>query len=348
MQFEMVMLRAVPTDVAAGARRSTRQATSPHSHWKDKIRMSKRFFMTNAPLSLFAVGVLGLWAVSLPGCDTDTSNVHAQGASAALADDGAEHDYAADQHGHTGHDHGDDADDADEKTFVGDAYPLNTCPVSGQPLDSMGGPVSYVHEGREIKFCCAGCDERFEADPAAHLAAIDEQIIEQQKEHSPLQNCPISGAELGSMGEPVDYVWHNRLVRFCCAGCIDDFEHAAEAHVAKLDEAAIEAQRDDYPLDVCVVSNEPLDAWGEPIDVVVADRLVRMCCEGCVEDLEAYPARVLAALDRGEPLETAGHDHEHGHGHGGHDHGHDHGHEDHHQDHADAGAHGGGCCDHGH
>ena len=285
--------------------------------------MSKRF-MIHAPLSLFAIGVIGLWAVSLPGCDTDTSHVHAQGASAAQADD--EHDHAVHRYDeHAGHDHGahaSDADGADEKAFVGDAYPLNTCPVSGRPLDSMGGAVSYIHEGREIKFCCAGCDEQFEADPAAHLAAIDEQIIEQQKEHYPLQSCPISGAELGSMGEPVDSVWNNRLVRFCCPSCIEDFEREPQKHLEKLNAAVIAEQTDKYPLDVCVVSNEPLDAWGEPIEVVIANRLVRTCCEGCVEDLEAYPARVLAALDRGEPLENAGHDHEHGQGDGGHDHGH--------------------------
>ena len=275
-------------------------------------------------LPLLATGVMGLWAISLTACTDHGQAGQDHNANTHDQAEQAEHNH------HTG------SDDTSELAFVGDPYPLDTCPVTGQPLDSMGGPVSYVHEGREIKFCCAGCDSTFEADPAKYLAEIDERIIAQQAEHYPLEVCLVSGEELGSMGEPVDYVWHNRLVRFCCAGCIGDFEQAAEAHVAKLDEAVIAQQGEDYPLEVCVVSNEPLDAWGEPIEVVVANRLVRTCCEGCVDDLHAHPAKVLAALDRGEPLEGGGHDHAHGHS--DHDHGHQHDQEheanrDHHHDH---------------
>src|SRR5690349_18147129 len=36
-------------------------------------------------------------------------------------------------------------------------YVLKTCIISGDKLGEMGKPVVYVHEGREIKFCCKDC-----------------------------------------------------------------------------------------------------------------------------------------------------------------------------------------------
>ena len=39
------------------------------------------------------------------------------------------------------------------------AYPLDTCIVADKKLGSMGKPYVFVHEKRQIKFCCIGCDE---------------------------------------------------------------------------------------------------------------------------------------------------------------------------------------------
>jgi len=54
-----------------------------------------------------------------------------------------------------------------------DGYPLQTCVVSGEPLDSMGGPVAITYEGQAVKFCCSGCEGDFRAEPAKFLAKID-------------------------------------------------------------------------------------------------------------------------------------------------------------------------------
>jgi len=57
-------------------------------------------------------------------------------------------------------------------TGNGSAYPLETCVVTGAPLGSMGEPVVYVHEGLEVRFCCAGCVSTFEADPEKYLPKL--------------------------------------------------------------------------------------------------------------------------------------------------------------------------------
>ncbi len=53
------------------------------------------------------------------------------------------------------------------------AYLLDACIVSGEKLDSMGEPVSYVHNGQEVKFCCKGCQGAFKKDPNKYLARLE-------------------------------------------------------------------------------------------------------------------------------------------------------------------------------
>lgn len=58
------------------------------------------------------------------------------------------------------------------------AYPLDTCVVSGEALDSMGAPFVYTHkeEGkpdREIRFCCKSCLKKFNKEPAKYLSKLD-------------------------------------------------------------------------------------------------------------------------------------------------------------------------------
>lgn len=54
------------------------------------------------------------------------------------------------------------------------AYPLDTCVISGRKLDSMGGPYIHTHEGTEVRFCCDGCLPAFNRDPEKHLQKIEE------------------------------------------------------------------------------------------------------------------------------------------------------------------------------
>lgn len=51
-------------------------------------------------------------------------------------------------------------------------YPLDTCIVSDNKLGSMGRPVTKVHQGQEVKFCCAPCVEEFDENPAKYLAKL--------------------------------------------------------------------------------------------------------------------------------------------------------------------------------
>ena len=92
---------------------------------------------------------------------------------------------------------------------------------------------------------------------------------------------------------------NNRLVRFCCTNCPSAFEANPAKYLAKLDEAVIAKQTTAYPFEVGAVSGEKLGGHGDVINMVVANRLVKLCCEGCIDKVNANPAKFIAMLDSG-------------------------------------------------
>ena len=116
-------------------------------------------------------------------------------------------------------------------------YPLEACPVTGQPLGSMGEPLEVLAGHRLVKLCCAGCRGELDADPAAAVEKVDEAIIAAQKPDYAVETCPVTGAELGSMGEPVDRVVGGTLVRLCCPGCDAKLAANPAKYLQQLEEA---------------------------------------------------------------------------------------------------------------
>lgn len=116
-------------------------------------------------------------------------------------------------------------------------YPLDTCPISKDKLGGdMGEPVKLVYRNRLIEVCCSGCTKKALQTGAEILPKLDAAVIEKQKATYPLKTCVVSGDDLGET--PVDYVIGTRLVRFCCADCVNDFKKDPTKFLGKLDAAA--------------------------------------------------------------------------------------------------------------
>jgi len=180
---------------------------------------------------------------------------------------------------------------------TGDPYTLDTCAVSGKALGSMGDPIVLDHDGREIKLCCGGCEDPFKKDSAKYIAAVDAKMIAQQDDNYPIDTCLISGKALDSKGDPVDLIVANRHVKLCCAGCVKPASADPAGTIAKLDEAVIAAQSADYKYKNCPTSGKAIDSKGEPVNLVVANRLVKLCCAGCDKPVIADPAAAFKKLD---------------------------------------------------
>lgn len=172
-------------------------------------------------------------------------------------------------------------------------YPIGTCIVTGERLEADA--LNHVHNNRLVRLANADAVAAFMADPKKHLDLLDKRIVESQLPDYPMDKCPVGGP-LGSMGEPVNFIYMNRLVRFCCAPCEASLVNEPGKYLAKLDAAYAEKQRANYAIDTCVVTGAKLGSMGEPAEVVAGTTLVRLCCESCLPKFRANPAEYLAKL----------------------------------------------------
>lgn len=176
-----------------------------------------------------------------------------------------------------------------------DPYTLSVDPV-GDSLVDVAKPVMVVHDGRQLLFASEKNVSTFKKDAKKYLDQVDALIIKQQSESYPLDTCVVSAGKLGEMGKPIEKVIGNRLVKFCCAGCISKVEKTPTPYFAKIDQAVIASQTKDYPLTTCIVSGEKLGEMGKPIEKVVGTQLVKFCCSGCIGQFNRNPAHYLAKL----------------------------------------------------
>lgn len=68
----------------------------------------------------------------------------------------------------------------------------------------------------------------------------------------------------------------------------------AETKLSAEDQALVDAQK------ICPVGKQELGSMGTPIKVMLGDRPVFVCCEGCREPLLAEPDKYLANLTAAE------------------------------------------------
>ncbi len=192
-------------------------------------------------------------------------------------------------------------------------YPTTTCLVSGRTLGEHA--TTTMHEGTLVKLCCNGCKETFTENPAPYLRRLAtakcasfgnialgsdtwtaEQtaaFVAEQAATYPLTTCPISGKLLED-GKAVNLVLEDTLVRVCCKECVDEAKSRATEIVTKVQSAAFTAQKSDYPLDVCVVTNKPL---GErAATTMVGTVLVRTCTTNCASHIAENRSAIVAQI----------------------------------------------------
>lgn len=117
------------------------------------------------------------------------------------------------------------------------SYPLTTDPSTGEKLGDKA--IDHVYGTRLVRLASQGSIPAFEKDPKTAMAKVDTALIDAQRPAYPLKTCVVSGEAFGGeMGEPVDYLYGTRLVRFCCKMCIAKFEKDPAASLGKIDAAS--------------------------------------------------------------------------------------------------------------
>jgi hypothetical protein len=77
---------------------------------------------------------------------------------------------------------------------------------------------------------------------------------------------------------------------------------AAKPAAAPTDAEIIARARASYPLKTCLVADEALGSMGDAVGYIhraagQPDRVVFVCCEGCIDDFKADPAKFLKKVD---------------------------------------------------
>ena len=52
------------------------------------------------------------------------------------------------------------------------ALAQKVCPVSDEPLGSMGTPPKVTIDGQDVFLCCEGCEEELKSNPDEYLAKL--------------------------------------------------------------------------------------------------------------------------------------------------------------------------------
>jgi hypothetical protein len=184
-------------------------------------------------------------------------------------------------------------------TFGGDAYPLETCPVSGEKLGKdavtavLSGMTDKKLDGTQMKFCCAKCEASFKADPSKFMPKVEEEIAKAAAPYA-LGTCLVMSDE-GVDADAKTVVYHNRVYKLCCKKCVSRF-NADPSKYEKAYEAAIVAkQKATYKATKCPISGA--DITPDSTDVVVGGRLVRTCCPKCAVKVKADPKTSVAKVD---------------------------------------------------
>ncbi len=117
-------------------------------------------------------------------------------------------------------------------------YPFSTSVVSGQKLGGKDQVVKLVQDGYEVKLANQAEAAEFKRNPAGYLAKIAEAY--KTAKPCPFKVCPV-------MGDPLDadaysFVYEGREFKFCCDGCMDDFEKDPAKFVKMWDDAQAAAQ----------------------------------------------------------------------------------------------------------
>lgn len=115
-----------------------------------------------------------------------------------------------------------------------------------------------------------------------------------------LATCAASWRPLDVKGTRTTAVVDGQELKFCCGGCADIVAKEPAKWLEKVNAAHADQQRALYPMTTCVISGESLlDDEGKDTatEVVVQNRLFRVCCGGCAKKVKADPGKFAALLD---------------------------------------------------
>lgn len=101
-------------------------------------------------------------------------------------------------------------------SVTGNASGDSVCFVSHEKIEGEG--ITYNYLGKEVTFCCEGCEKSFKKNPAKFIEAGG-------------LTCPICGHDDAS--KEMSTVYNDTKYYFCAESCKEAFEKNPEEHLSK-------------------------------------------------------------------------------------------------------------------
>jgi len=108
------------------------------------------------------------------------------------------------------------------------------CPVTDARLGTMGPPVAVDTNGQKVWTCCDACLPQIKTNPVKFLTKLTKLVPRSATPAAPQTNCPVTGAKLGSMGDPVSIEVEGRTIQTCCAACPPKIKADPKRYLARL------------------------------------------------------------------------------------------------------------------
>ena len=112
-------------------------------------------------------------------------------------------------------------------------YPFSTSVVSGLALGDQDHMVKFIQNGYQIKLASQAEADTFKQNPGVYLAKIADAY--KTAKPCPFTVCPVMGDALDA--DSYSFVYEGRQFKFCCDGCMDDFEKDPAKFVKMWDDA---------------------------------------------------------------------------------------------------------------
>lgn len=160
-------------------------------------------------------------------------------------------------------------------------YAMPNCPIMDEPVNFS---ASTPTEQGPVYFCCAGCIDKYKADPAKYAKKVEAQRKVLADRPKVQVKCPLSG-------DPVDpkiSIKHDgRELYFCCKGCAGKFEKNSDKYKTAL------ANSYSYQT-TCPVLGNPINP--EALTVLPTGETIYYCCMECdkklLSNLEEYAPKL--------------------------------------------------------
>lgn len=116
----------------------------------------------------------------------------------------------------------------------------------------------------------------------------------------PLKVDVMTGAALPA--SPVVEEIDGREVQFADQKSVDAFKAGGEASHKKMDDLVVAAEKPNYKLQTCPVSDEKLGEMGKPIVYVdrATNRMIELCCNSCLKKVKKDATEALKKIDEAQ------------------------------------------------